>query len=93
MFAGSAQFDADYSQIVLADDNFATITRACKKGRGILKNLSKFLLYLLSGNIAEVLVLVVGLAFKNADNVSIYPISPVAALYVSSMSSIWSVTN
>ncbi len=41
------------SQIVLADDNFASITRAIKKGRGTLMNLSKFLIYLLSGNVAE----------------------------------------
>lgn len=46
-------------------------------------NLSKFLIYLLSGNVAEVLVLMVGLAFKNEDGISVYPISPVAALWVS----------
>jgi magnesium-transporting ATPase (P-type) len=72
------------SEIVLADDNFATITRAIKKGRGTLMNLSKFLLYLLSGNVAEVLVLLIGLAFK-ADGVSIYPISPVGALWINTI--------
>jgi Na+-exporting ATPase len=45
------------AEVVLADDQFGTITRAIKKGRGVLLNLSKFLLFLLSGNIAEVLVL------------------------------------
>ncbi len=71
------------SEIVLADDNFASIIRAIKKGRGTLMNLSKFLIYLLSGNVAEVLVLMVGLAFKNEEGISVYPISPVAALWVS----------
>ncbi|KAJ9125453.1 hypothetical protein QFC22_000414 [Naganishia vaughanmartiniae] len=73
------------SDIILADDNFASITRAIRKGRGTLMNLSKFLLYLLSGNIAEVLVLVVGLAFLNKDNVSVYPLSPVAALWINTI--------
>jgi len=45
------------AEVVLADDQFGTITRAIKKGRGVLTNLSKFLLFLLSGNIAEVVVL------------------------------------
>jgi Na+-exporting ATPase len=44
------------ADIVLADDNFATIVRAIRKGRSVFSNLSKFLLYLLSGNLTEVLV-------------------------------------
>ncbi|KAG8792939.1 hypothetical protein FRC16_011214 [Serendipita sp. 398] len=41
------------SDIVLADDNFSTIVRAIRKGRSVFQNLSKFLVYLLSGNVAE----------------------------------------
>lgn len=57
------------ADIVLADDNFATITRAIKKGRGVLMNLQKFLLFLLSGNIAEVSLLLLLLldVFSFAD--------------------------
>lgn len=73
------------SDIVLADDNFASITRAIRKGRATLSNLSKFLLYLLSGNVAEVLVMCIGLAFKNEMGVSVYPISPVAALWINTI--------
>jgi len=73
------------SDIVLADDNFASITRAIRKGRATLSNLSKFLLYLLSGNLAEVIVMCVGLAFKNTTGVSVYPISPVAALWINTI--------
>jgi Na+-exporting ATPase len=73
------------SDIILADDNFASITRAIRKGRGTFANLSKFLLYLLSGNIAEVLVMLIGLAFKNDDGISQYPLSPVAALWINTI--------
>ncbi|KAL7412608.1 hypothetical protein BDY24DRAFT_392075 [Mrakia frigida] len=73
------------ADIVLADDNFATITRAIKKGRGVLMNLQKFLLFLLSGNIAEVVVLTIGLAFKDRDGYSVYPINPVTALFVNTI--------
>jgi Na+-exporting ATPase len=73
------------SDIVLADDNFASITRAIRKGRATFSNLSKFLLYLLSGNIAEVLVMLIGLAFKNENGISQYPLSPVAALWINTI--------
>ncbi|KAL7410384.1 hypothetical protein BDY24DRAFT_400352 [Mrakia frigida] len=73
------------ADIVLADDNFATITRAIKKGRGVLMNLQKFLLFLLTGNIAEVLVLVIGLAFKDGDGYSVYPLNPVTALFINTI--------
>ena len=42
------------ADIVLADDNFSTIVRAIRKGRSVFQNLGKFLVYLLSGNVAEV---------------------------------------
>jgi Ca2+-transporting ATPase len=42
------------SDIVLLDDNYATIERAVERGRGIFDNIWKFVAYLLSANVAEV---------------------------------------
>ncbi|KAL7419667.1 hypothetical protein Q5752_005581 [Cryptotrichosporon argae] len=74
------------SNLVLADDNFATICRAIRKGRSVFKNLSKFLLYLLSGNLAEIIVMLVGLAFQDGSSHAVFPLSPVAALWINTLS-------
>jgi P-type Ca2+ transporter type 2C len=51
------------SDMVLADDNFASIVAAVREGRGIFDNIRKTLVYLLAGNTAELVVmLVAGLA-------------------------------
>ncbi len=46
----------DASDLVLADDNFATIVHAVEFGRTVYDNLRKVILFLLSCNISEVLV-------------------------------------
>jgi Ca2+-transporting ATPase len=47
------------SDMVLADDNFATIVEAIREGRGIFDNIRKTLVYLLAGNTGELLVMFV----------------------------------
>jgi P-type Ca2+ transporter type 2C len=50
----------DASDMVLLDDNFATIVAAIEEGRRIAANIKKFLTYLLTGNLTEVLLILIG---------------------------------
>lgn len=45
------------SDLVLGDDNFATIVAAVEEGRGIYENIRKALAFLVSGNIAEIAII------------------------------------
>ncbi len=65
------------AEMVLLDDNFTSIVAAVEEGRGIFGNIKKYLMYLISSNIGEILLMaaatVVGMPL---------PLSAVQILYV-----------
>lgn len=54
------------ANMILGDDNFATIVAAVRQGRVIFNNIRKFLRYLLSSNMGEVLTVFFGMVFAGA---------------------------
>jgi magnesium-transporting ATPase (P-type) len=75
------------AKMILADDNFATIVTALREGRLIFDNIKKFLRYLLSSNIGEVLTVflgVVGAAWLGLDtpNGLLVPLLPTQILWI-----------
>jgi Ca2+-transporting ATPase len=65
------------SDIVLADDNFATIVEAVRGGRAILDNITKFVAYMLSANSAEVLIVFLGIMLFFS-----YPLTLIMLLWI-----------
>jgi P-type Ca2+ transporter type 2C len=59
MGKGGTEVTREASDMVLADDNFASIVEAVREGRGIFDNIRKALVYLLAGNAGELLVMLV----------------------------------
>lgn len=77
----------DAAEMVLTDDNFASIVKAVEEGRRLFDNIQKFLMHLLISNIAQVILLLIGLAFKDNDNNSVFPLSPIEILWVNLITS------
>ncbi len=61
MGKGGTDVARESSDMILLDDNFATIEYAIKEGRRIYSNIQKVIQYLLAGNISEVLTIFVAM--------------------------------
>ncbi len=67
----------DAADMVLTDDDFATIEAAVEEGRGVFDNLTKFIMWTLPTNIGEGLVILVAIALGAA-----LPILPTQILWI-----------
>ncbi len=65
------------ADMVLTDDNFASIVRAVREGRSIFANLKKFIYFLLSCNISEVVTMFVAMLVESAT-----PLKAVQILWI-----------
>jgi len=75
------------ADIVLADDNFASIVAAVEEGRAVFSNIRKFLRYLLSSNIGEVLTMFFGVLL--ADLIGLTPTGAGVALPLVATQILW----
>ena len=66
MGINGTEVSKEASDMILADDNFATILSAVREGREIFSDIRKFLRYLLASNAGEVLVMFVGVLAAGA---------------------------
>ena len=81
MGMGGSDVAKQASDIVLTDDNIATIVTAIEEGRKIFSNIQKFILHLCSTNVSQVMVLIFGLLLQEGGE-TIYPMSPIQILFV-----------
>jgi Ca2+-transporting ATPase len=65
------------AEMILLDDNFASIVAAVEEGRGIFGNIKKYLMYLLSSNVGEILLMAAAMVAGMP-----LPLSAVQILYV-----------
>ncbi|MBL7206457.1 MAG: calcium-translocating P-type ATPase, SERCA-type [Candidatus Aenigmarchaeota archaeon] len=73
------------SEIILEDDNFSTIVIAIKEGRIIYDNIKKFIQYMLSANLGEVLIIFLAMLIGFSDPVTgqfLVPLTVIQILWI-----------
>ncbi|HXW05790.1 MAG TPA: HAD-IC family P-type ATPase [Vicinamibacterales bacterium] len=81
----------EVADLVLLDDNFTTIVGAVEEGRSIYENIQKFLRFLFSTNLSEVLLVATGalLAFaidlRDSDGTLMVPLTAAQILWINLM--------
>jgi len=70
------------SDVVLANDNFATIAAAVREGRAVYDNLKKFILFMLPTNGGEALVVIAAILFELT-----LPLTPAQILWINMVTS------
>jgi len=70
------------ADVVLADDNFATIATAVREGRAVYDNLKKFVLFMLPTNGGEALVVIAAILFELT-----LPLTPAQVLWINMVTS------
>jgi len=70
------------ADMVLTDDNFASIVAAVEEGRTIYNNIRKFVFYLLSCNIGEILIIFVAMLLGLAGDTGQAPLLPIHLLWL-----------
>ncbi len=72
------------ADMILTDDNFASIVAAVEEGRGIFDNIKKFLVFLLSCNLGEILLMAVAILFGPLLGLpaGVIPLIAIQILYV-----------
>ncbi len=83
-----SEVSREVAALVLLDDNFATIVAAIEEGRGIYENIQKFIRFLFSTNLAEVLIVVIGvigsflLGLRDETGGLLLPLTAVQLLWI-----------
>lgn len=78
----------EVADLVLLDDNFSTIVAAIDEGRNIYENIQKFIRFLFSTNLAELLIVVMGafgsfvLGLHDNDGSLLLPLTAIQLLWV-----------
>lgn len=78
------QVAREAADMILRDDSFSTIVSAIKWGRVIFGNIRRFVIYLLSGNVSEVMIVSIALLVDSP-----LPLLPLQILYLNMLSDVF----